>query len=531
MELRPYQTDAIERLKAEMRNGSRNVILQAPCGAGKTIIAAEIVSLALEKGSRVLFLQNRRDLVRQTVAKLEAYGLGDEVSIIMAGEDSLLGRPVQVASIQTFGRRIQQGEEWNIDAQLVIFDECHSTVAPTYKRIVDGYTDQARVIGLTATPCRSDGRGLGAIYDKIVPCIGIDELISLGFLVPMKHFGPSTPDLSKIRITAGDYNKKDLGEVMDKPKLVGEVYDNWMEIADNRQTIIFAVNVKHSKHIRDLFNNRGIPTEHIDAHTKDEDRAGIYDRFESGETKVLTNVGICTEGSDFPFVECIVIARPTKSYGRYIQMAGRGLRPFEGKRDCILLDHSGCIDMHGFVDEPMTWGLSDKEKAWKKEKKKREKRSMTCEMCSFVFTGPKCPECGHEIKDYGKKIEALEADLEEKRRGDKKIYSAEEKRIFAGMLEWYREEKGYKFGWLSHKYKAKFGHFPRGNKYMEAIEPDKKFMNWIKYQNIKWAKSKDNPNYKPKAKEEKQIGIFDSDSIPENLKGKIDPELAKEIYG
>ena len=490
MELREYQTDAIEKMRASLRSGNHNVILQAACGSGKTIIAAEIVKCALEKGNNVIFLQNRRDLVHQTVQKFEDYGLGDYIGVVMAGEEPSLGKPLQVVSIQTYGRRIKLGGDWELKAKLVIFDECHSAVAKTYKEIIDQYKDST-ILGLTATPCRADGRGLGAIYDDIVPCVGISELIGMGYLVPMIHYGPAAPDLEKIKITAGDYNKKELGNVMDQPKLVGDIYDNWMEICEGRQTIIFAVNVKHSKHIRDLFNRRGVVCEHIDAHTNDEDRVGVYNRFESGDTRILTNVGICTEGSDFPFVKCIVIARPTKSYGRYIQMAGRGLRPDKGKSDCILLDHSGCIEQHGLVDDGMVWSLNDKEKAWKKPKMKEKKEHpLTCEMCSHVFCGKRCPRCGFEVKDYGKKIEAIEAKLEQIGEKGKKKATTEDKRIFYGMLTYYRRMKGYQEGWAAHKFKSKFGIWPNHYKEQGPIEPDMKFDNWIKYQNIKWAKSK-----------------------------------------
>jgi len=493
LELRNYQIESIEKIRESLRSGNRNVILQAACGAGKTIIAAEIVKCALEKGNNVIFLQNRRDLVHQTVQKFEDYGLGEYIGVVMAGEEPSLGKPLQVVSIQTYGRRIKLGGDWELKAKLVIFDECHSSVAKSYKDIIDQYQDST-ILGLTATPCRSDGRGLGSIYDDIVSCIGIDELIELKYLVPMIHYGPAAPDLAQIKITAGDYNKKELGHVMDTPKLVGDIYDNWMEIADGRQTIVFAVNVKHSKHIRDLFNNRGFPCEHIDAHTNDEDRVEIYNRFEMGDTRILTNVGICTEGSDFPFVGCIVIARPTKSYGRYIQMAGRGLRPDSGKSDCILLDHSGCIEQHGFVDDAMTWSLNDKEKAWRKPPVKKEKLPMICDMCSHAFTGKRCPKCGYEIKDYGKKIEAIEAKLEQIGNGKKRKPTTEEKRVFYGMLEWYRRMKGYQEGWTSHKFKLKFGIWPNHYKDTGPIEPDAGFKNWITYQNIKWAKAKEKIN-------------------------------------
>lgn len=491
MELREYQTEAIEKIREKIRStGQKRIILQAACGAGKTIIAAEIVKNALDKDSKVLFLHNRRDLVHQTVKKFEEYGIGDSVGVIMAGEDHMLRKPVQVVSIQTYIRRIKVDDEWLHDADLVIFDECHSSLAPTYQQVMDKYMERSVILGLTATPCRADGRGLGKIYDHIVLCIGILDLTEMGFLVPMVHFGPSAPDLKKIKITAGDYNKKELGEVMDKAQLIGDTYENWMRLAGDRQTVIFAVNVKHSKHFRDQFTARGISIEHIDAHTPDDERESTYARFECGDTQVLTNVGICTEGSDFPNVGCIVIARPTKSYGRYIQMAGRGLRPHPGKKDCILLDHSGCIKMHGFVDDEMYWTLNDREKAWKKPPKKKEKPSLTCDMCSHEFRGKRCPECGYEIKDYGKKIEAIEAELKEMGRTKKEKASMEDKALFYGMLEYYRREKGYQPGWVYHKFKEKFGVWPNSFKDCDPVEPNNKFRNYIKYLNIKWAKAK-----------------------------------------
>lgn len=497
MDLRQYQVEAIERIRQVIRTtGKKRIILQAACGAGKTIISADIVSSAIQKGKRVLFLINRRDLVKQTVQKFEDYGIGDEVGIIMAGEEPALGKPVQVASIQTYGRRIKLVDgngvaTWMHSADLVIFDEAHSSIAQTYKKILDLYKKDSVILGLTATPCRSDGRGLGEIFQEIIPCIGIADLIKQGFLVPMVHYGPSTPDLSKIRTVAGDYDNKQLGGVMDVPKLVGDIYENWLKLAGDRQTVIFAVNVKHSKHIRDHFLARGISIDHIDANTPDEDREGIYKRFESGDTQVLTNVGICTEGSDFPSVSCIVLARPTKSYGRYIQMAGRGLRPFTGKKECILLDHSGCVDAHGFVDDEMVWTLDDKARAWKEKKpRKKEKKILTCEMCAHCFTGPRCPRCGNEVKGYGKKIEAVDAELIELGKHRKKA-TTDEKRRFYGMAEYTRRLKGYAPGWSAHFFKSKFGTWPNAYKDQGPIEPDQAFRNYLTYQVIRWRKMRE----------------------------------------
>ena len=172
-------------------------------------------------------------------------------------------------------------------------------------------------------------------------------------------------------------------------------------------------------------------------------------------------------------------------------MAGRGLRPDKDKSDCILLDHSGCIERHGFVDDDMSWSLNDKEKAWKKPPKKKEKHPLTCDMCSRVFTGKRCPQCGYEIPDYGKKIDAIEARLEQQGRSKKQKATGEEKRLFYGMLEHHRRIKGFQQGWASHKYKEKFGTWPNHYRDQGPIEPDAAFNRYLRHLNIKWAKSKE----------------------------------------
>jgi DNA repair protein RadD len=500
MELREYQANVISRVRDLMAiTGKRRVVLQAACGAGKTIIAAEFTRAALEKGSNILFLVNRRDLVKQTVDKFTEYGLGDEIGVIMSGEQASLTCPIQIASLQTYVRRLKLDElEWNAwfhRADLVIYDECHSCNAKTYREVIDLYQDKY-IIGLSATPCRSDGTGLGEVFDGIVQCVPIGNLIEQGHLVPMVYYAPSTPDLTKLRTVAGDYEQKELGNRVDKPKLIGDIFENWARVAGGRQTVIFAVNVKHSLHIKEHFEREGVKVEHIDAHTKDEDRVGIYSRFETGETQVLTNVGIATEGSDFPFVSCIVVARPTKSLGRWIQMAGRGMRPSDGKENCIILDHSGCVAEHGFVDEDIDWSLDGKKPAFKKRvPKEKIKKIMTCEGCKATFYGPKCPECGMEVAFYGRKVAAIEAELEEiNREKSKKRYTSEEKRVFFGMLEYERRLKGYAPGWSAHKHREKFGTWPNAYKGQKPIPPDDEFRRYMKYLRIRWAKSKHREN-------------------------------------
>lgn len=492
MELRPYQKQVIEKARALLRSGLRRIIIQAATGAGKTIVAAAIVSAALEKGKKVLFLVHFRQLAYQAVERFTEFGIGDEVGLIMAGEDSSLSRPVQVAMVQTYSRRLQLNDpRWFCDADLVIYDECHASIARTRKAILELYKDSTVILGLTATPCRADGRGLGEVYEDIVECISIERLTTEGHLVPVIYYGcKEMPDLTNIPVVAGDYNKKILGERVDKPKLIGDIYDNWARIAHDRRTVIFATNVKHSKHIKDLFERRGVPTEHIDAHTPEEERQDVLTRFRNGDIQVVTNVGVFSEGADFPWADCVVLAKPSKSYARYMQMAGRGLRPFPGKDNCIVIDHAGLVHRHGFLDDPVEWKLDGKEIAWKKKVvRKKEKQILECDECRHQFTGHRCPQCGWNVPDYGKRIQTTEDELEEIGKGKRK-YTTEEKRIFYGMLEYTRRIRGYAPGWAAHKFKLKFGCWPNHYKDQGPIEPDQAFLNWETYQRIKWVKGK-----------------------------------------
>ena len=494
LRLRPYQLALVDNARRSVGAGNRRLLIVLPTGGGKTIVASEIVTGAVGKGNNVLFLVHRRELAFQARERFEAFGLGHQVGLIVAGEVSDLTQPIQIASIQTYIRRLQlddpQFNVWYHRASVVVFDEAHCSIAPSFKSVLELYKDQAVILGLTATPCRNDGRGLGEIYQEIVSGAGIGDLTREGHLVPMVYYAPHTPDLKKIKTVAGDYCKKELGAVMDRPKLVGDIYDNWARITPERQTIIFATNVKHSKHIQQEFERRGVSIEHLDAHTPNDQRAETLARLKRGETQVVTNCQILTEGFDFPGAGCIVIARPTKSLGLYLQMAGRGVRPFSGKKDCILIDHSGCVANHGFVDEPVCWSLDGKKRAWKRPfKKKAQKTVLTCEMCWAAFNGPRCPICGTEVKDYGKKIAAIQADLIRVGKGSKRPATMAEKRRFYAMLEHHRSRKGYAPGWSAHKYREKFGVWPQGMRNVSPLQPDAGFRNWMTHLSIKWVKS------------------------------------------
>jgi len=501
MQLRDYQTQAIEDIRTSIKRGNKRVVLQASCGAGKTIVAAQIVKQAIAKDKKVVFLVHYRQLAHQAMERFTAYGMDDQVGYIMADEESHLERPVQIISVQTYSRRLNLKElevnEWFAKADLVFYDECHSSIAKTRKAILDLYKDTAVIIGLTATPCRSDGRPLGAIYQDIVSCSNIKALTKAKFLVPVIYYGAKElPDLEKIPLVGGDYNKKILEKRVNKDKLVGDILENWLRIAPDRQTVIFATNVKHSRHIKETFEAAGINIEHIDARTPDDERAVILDNFNTGKVQIITNCNVFSEGADMPCASCIVDAKPTKSYLKFVQIVGRGLRPYLGKKDCIFIDHARVVEEHGFIDDPVDWTLNGKEKAFKKVKvEKKEKKPITCEQCQTMFRGAVCPRCGLKIKSYGKAIKTTDAELQRiKRKKDKtrkKTYTMEEKRHFYGQLkaQWL-ERKTYKRGWIAQQYKAKFGCWPKGMDNIAPEPPDKNFKNFLTWQRIKWATRK-----------------------------------------
>jgi superfamily II DNA or RNA helicase len=402
---------------------------------------------------------------------------------------------VQIGTIQTYGRRVKLDDlvynPFFVSANIILIDEAHRSLSRTYQQVLNLYKDKV-VIGVTATPCLSSGLGMGNFYEAIVDRVGVQKLIDGGHLVPARYFSGSSPDLKGIKTVRGDWDIKELGKRSGDKKLVGDVYDNWARIAPGKQTICFAVNRKHSKALCREFQSKGVSAEFLDSYSDDEHRADVLRRLESGDIQVLMNVGLFTEGFDYPGVECIILARPTKSMGLYRQMVGRGLRPAPGKSEVLVIDHGRCVFQLGFVEDPVYWSLDGKLPAYKKKVvRKKEKTVMECDECRNLFTGRRCPQCGLEVQDWGKKIEAAEAELVEVGKNKKTKPSMEEKERFYGMLEHYRRKKGYKPGWVSWKYREKFNVWPKGLKTTQPIEPDVGFYNWLKYLNIKAAKARE----------------------------------------
>lgn len=493
--LRDYQQAAFERLRNAVRNGSRSPLLVMPTGSGKTHVAKAIIESAASKGD-VLFLAPRRELVYQLCEKLEAAGI--DYGVLMAGEEMSLLSKVQVASVATLHARCMRSSRIPLpSARVIVIDEAHISITPATKELLSHYPNVVK-IGMTATPCRLDGRGLGEIYDAMVMGPTIAELTRLGHLVPPHYYAPSVPDLAGVRIVAGDYHEGQLADRMDQPKIVGDVISNWARIASERITLVGAVNIAHAKHLRDQFAAIGVQAEHVDSDTSTQERKDILQRLAAGTTRIVTFVDVCTYGVDIPPVSCAVNARPTKSLTRYLQFIGRVLRPYPGKKDCLVLDHGGCLDQHGFVDEEREWTLDGVQRRERNASEYRpsERKTVTCPKCAYVFYAQaQCPACGHEISfKRGKDIETEEADLHEVTRQKKRINrekSPEEKAQFYAELKGYAEERGYHEGWASHKYKERFGVWPNAHKWVTAQPPGPETRAYIRHLQIRWAKRKE----------------------------------------
>jgi len=506
--LRGYQADAIDRVRASWRAGNRRICITAPTGSGKTSIACSIIEGAVEKGSRCLFLAHRTELITQASDRLDSIGLNH--GILQANNPRR--RPwtnVQVASIPTLVRRLDRKPT----ADLIIVDEAHHALASSYLKVLEHYPNAA-VLGLTATPWRLDGKGLHSVFQDLIVVAQAYELVP-DYLMAPRVFAPDKPNLSKIHITAGDFNLEELEQAMNTKRLVGNVVEHWQKFSNGARTLVFAVTVAHSMALRDRFVEAGIRAEHLDANTHPVERAAILDRLRAGVTPVVCNVGICTEGLDLPELGVVSLARPTQSSCLYLQMVGRIMRPAPGKPAPIVLDHADCVRRHGHPLDPREYTLEDLPRPGRGKKSDEESPNDKAKVCKTCFAvapmqARVCPECGAPFIVMGPPIAETGHELTEQKMptvlagtgGDPKKCSScgsqnirpvkkpekwgayralvicaacgarewriapnlkagrDEKQAEWERLEKVRIEKGFKPGWSWHQFKEIFGVWP-----------------------------------------------------------------------
>lgn len=484
-DLRPYQEEAIRRLRHSLSIGNKRPVLQLPTGAGKTRIASAIIDRVRQRGKRAIFTVPAISLVDQTVDSFLHAGVSEVGVIQSAHEMTDPTRPVQVASVQTLMRREIP------PADLVIVDEAHKMFDFVHDWMAQDAWRHVPFIGLSATPW---AKGLGRHYDDLVIGSTIEELVEAGHLSGFRTFAPNIPDLSKVGTQGGDYVQGQLSEVMGEERLVADVVQTWLEKAQGLPTFCFAVDRAHAKHLQVRFEDAGVPSGYIDAFTKPEERQSIFAGFRAGRLPVIVSVGCLTTGVDED-VRCISLARPTKSEMLYVQMIGRGLRPAPGKESLLLLDHTGTTLRLGFVTDIHHEKLDDGRDR-QKTAKATEALPKPCPSCQFVKP-PKmarCPACGFQAQHGPQEVVCADGELVELDRKKRKLPPIErsEQAFYAELLH-VAMDRGYKLGWAAAKFKDWRGTWPPRSWQHELSprEPSLATLNWIKARNIAWIKAKE----------------------------------------
>lgn len=473
VEDRDYQIRTMNAVRRAIGNGKRRILLVSPTGSGKGYVAARIMQQAASKGNSSVFFADQRELVTQLGSQLSR--LSVPYRILLAGhtqefasydEDS--AAISWVASKDTFVSRAIRRKTIEVPGgKIVLFDEAHKSLAETWKMTMGQYPDSI-VIGFTATPCRTDGRGLGDMYDELIVAATYKELISAGHLVPMRIWSPHRPDLKGLKVSKGDFSAKGLEERMNVDSLVGNVVRDWIARAGGRSTVCFASGIQHSIHLRNEFLQHGIRAEHLDGGTPDQEREDILGRVKDGITTVLCNYGVATTGVDVPRWKYMINARPTKSFGLWRQMAGRIARPYPGHDHAVIQDHSTCAEEFGFPDEDVEWSLDTSEKQHErhaaKKRERGEKEPYKCHKCDTMYRGPKCPKCGYVPERRGEDVQMAKGQLREmERKKANRRDSLADKQKFLESLIGQAVGGGRTMAYVSVLYKKKYGVWPNRN--------------------------------------------------------------------
>jgi DNA repair protein RadD len=519
--LRDYQRQQLVEIAAAIHSGvKRGILVQLPTGAGKTHLIASIVAAAYVANLPVLILATRTRLVKQLHERLQAFNVPHGVIAAALRGFSHRGHFVQVASADTLHRRAVVNRVMPLpSASVVIFDEAHLASADTRLGILDSYPAAVR-IGFTATPARKSGKSLGVVFDRLLLGRSIRELTAAGRLVPTRIF--NTPVVSEQELrsvpkdTDRDYQAAALGELLSRPILVGDVVSNWLRIANRKRTLLFAVNKSHAQSLLDSFRQQGVAAEMLTDQDDEVTREEVVGRLERGETSIILNCFLMSYGVDVPSVECIVLARPTRSLTMYLQMVGRGLRPSPdtGKANCVIIDHGHVVESLGLPQSDFAWTLDPNRnvntEALKVHGRKRpDERPRTCSECKALWLtseqGNACPSCGWTPVPKAKAIGVRDADLEELADAENALTPADPSvmRFFQESCGWYarrwpdrwraKPNGGRWWAWVGVREKFKFNeNTGMPSRYWEAepLPPSADVSGWLQYRVIRYARGK-----------------------------------------
>ena len=442
IELRDYQQRTFDTCREHAAAGYTRILVVAPTGAGKMLVAAFIMSRALRMfEARSLFVVHRKEVLDHCARQLASLGV-TEVGVLRADDERTdPTQPIQIASKATLVRRDPP------PADIVIFDECHYSPETT-REILHSYPN-AQVFGFTASPVGAGGSSLGDdLFQIIVQSASYKELIAAGWIAEPTIFGIERPvDLSGVATTAGDFDMGGLEFAMDQPQVVGDIVDTWAKRSEGRRTVAFACTIKHSLSIVERFREAGIRAAHLDGTTSETERERLLMALDTGEIQVLSNVDVLSEGFDQPSCKYMIGARPTLSIIKHMQQPGRFLRPWNNVRP-IIADHAGNMDRHGAPHLDRQWGLDGASRLVEKNPYRM------CPRCfAYVKFNP-CELCGFAPPIEERKIrENAAPQLVEKKQED--VRRAD----FLALVQM-ASARGFKPGYASAKYREKHGDWP-----------------------------------------------------------------------
>lgn len=381
----------------------------APTGFGKTVVFSYIAQHAQARGNRVMILAHRQELLDQISTSLQRFNVPH--GFIAAGYPGHSRAMVQVGSTPTVVRRTTQVAT----PDLIVVDEAHhATPKNTLGQVLAAFP-RARVLGVTATPVRLSGEGMGEVFDRMVLGPSTADLIDAGRLSPVRVYAPPGIDTSGLHMRGGDYAVNELVAAADKPTITGDAVDHYRRLAHGKRAVAFCISVDHAQHVADAFCSAGYSAVRIDGRMDRHERRRIVEAFRQGDIGVLTSCDLISEGFDLPAIEVGISLRPTASTGLWLQQVGRCLRIAPGKGDALILDHAGNTLRHGLPTEPREWSLDGREE---RRTRTKAERPVSVRICSVCFSASRagvsvCGSCGHPFPVQARKVASVDGELQE----------------------------------------------------------------------------------------------------------------------
>jgi superfamily II DNA or RNA helicase len=405
MQLRDYQQALAEDIRNAYRAGRKAPLAVAPTGAGKTVLFSFIARGAAAKGKTVWILVHRQELLDQTARTLREVGVTH--GLIAAGRTPNPLEPVQVAGVQTLVRR-----KVTRAPDLIILDECHHAIAGSWRKIIATYPN-ARLLGVTATPERLDGKGLGDIFDAMVRGPEVRDLIRQGYLCPPVYYAPPCQlDMRGVHSRGGDFARDEVTAKVDKPTITGDAVEHYRRICPGQPAIAFCASIRHAEHVADTFKVAGFRAGVIDGTMTADERRDRVRALGDGRLHVMTSCEIVSEGFDLPVCSAAILLRPTQSLSLHLQQIGRVLRVAPNKPRAYILDHVGNLHRHGLAEDIRDWSLEGDAG----RRKAKEKPTIPVRQCPECYCchppAPDCPQCGHTYEIQAREIEQVAGTLQ-----------------------------------------------------------------------------------------------------------------------